>query len=259
MAGCRPLTEPEERALLRVVRKLEPRDRALVTGQLLTGFRISEVLSLTVGSVCRDGHIASKIGIAPRNMKGGYGTTRWVPVLPEFERALASLLHNLGRRYELSADLPLFLSRQDDTDGNARAITRERAHKIVKEAFARAGITDDGRLGTHSLRKTFARKVYAHAGKDLMVLKKALNHSSIAITQRYLEVVEDEVYRAIQRCDRSRPRKTVSSPTAFAVSTTSRHAAPSVAAVSTTSTPAIPVTTSALIGQLDFLSVLSAA
>jgi integrase len=259
MAGCRPLTEPEERALLRVVRKLDPRDRALVTSQLLTGFRISEVLSLTVGAVFKGGQIVSKIGIAPHNMKGGYGTTRWVPVLPELERALASLIRNLGQRYELSADLPLFLSRQDDTDGQARAITRERAHKIVKGAFARAGIADDGRLGTHSLRKTFARKVYAHAGKDLMVLKKALNHSSVAITQRYLEVVEDEVFRAIQRCDRSRPRKSAPPPTAFAVSTTRKSSEPSVSVVSTAPTPAIPAATTTPIGQLDFLSVLSAA
>lgn len=253
MAGCRPLSDSEERALLRVVRKLDPRDRALITCHLLTGFRISEVLSLTVGSVIRGGQIVSKIGIAPRNMKGGYRTTRWVPVLPEFERALASLLHNLGRRYELSVDLPLFLSRQDDADGHARAITRERAYKIVKEAFAIAGIADDGRLGTHSLRKTFARKVYAHAGKDLMVLKKALNHSSVAITQRYLEVVDDKVYRAIRRCDRYRPRRTA------AIKVTSMMVAAQPALAPGTSMPVIPAATPTPIGQLDFLSALNAA
>ena len=49
------------------------------------------------------------------------GKTRRVPVLPEFERALSSLIHSLGRRYELSADLPLFLLKdQPEVPANNR-------------------------------------------------------------------------------------------------------------------------------------------
>ena len=92
MAGRRPLNKIEERQFLKVTRKLPKRDRALCTAQWLTGFRISEVLSLTIGSVLRNGELVQKIGIAPRNMKGGYGRTRWVPVLPELQRALESYL-----------------------------------------------------------------------------------------------------------------------------------------------------------------------
>jgi len=73
MAGRRSLTPLDERMLLSVVRELPPRDRCLITAQWFTGFRISEILSLKVGSVLRDGEIVSKIGVAPRNMKGGYG------------------------------------------------------------------------------------------------------------------------------------------------------------------------------------------
>jgi integrase len=87
--------------LLSVVRELSPRDRCLITAQWFTGFRISEILSLTVGSVLRNGAIVSKIGVAPRNMKGGYGRTRWIPVLPELNRALGSYLGWLRRRLEL--------------------------------------------------------------------------------------------------------------------------------------------------------------
>ena len=86
MAGRRALTPLEERMLISVVRELPPRDRCLITAQWFTGFRISEILSLTIGSVLRNGEIVSKIGVAPRNMKGGYGRTRWIPVLPELHR-----------------------------------------------------------------------------------------------------------------------------------------------------------------------------
>lgn len=51
MAGRRPLTYVEERFLIRVARRLSSRSRALVTTQWFTGFRVSEVLSLTVSSV----------------------------------------------------------------------------------------------------------------------------------------------------------------------------------------------------------------
>ena len=217
MAGRRPLSHDEERSLLRVVRNLKPRDRALVTAQWFTGFRISEVLSLTVASVWRDDQLAPKIGITPRHLKGHYGRTRWVPVLPELARALQSHLARLRRRYVLTPDLPLFLSRKSNPDGTARAITREAARQVIRGAFAQADILDDGRLGTHSLRKTYARSVYEHSGHDLMVLKSALGHSDVSITQQYLEVDEDRIAAAIAKVDFTRrPRKPA--PVAQAVS-----------------------------------------
>jgi integrase len=140
---------------------MKPRDRALVTAQWMTGFRISEVLRWTVSTVMPNGEIVSKIGLPPRQMKGGYGKTRWVPLLPELHRALESYIGWLERRLILSPDLPLFLSRECDPAGNARALSRDMARHIIKDAFARAMIEDDGRLGTHTLRKTWVRKVYA--------------------------------------------------------------------------------------------------
>lgn len=49
---------------------------------------MSEILSLTVGSVLQAERIVEKIGVAPRHLKGRRGTTRWVLVLPELRRAL---------------------------------------------------------------------------------------------------------------------------------------------------------------------------
>ena len=208
MAGRRSLNQQEERRLLRTVRAMSPRDRALVTAQWMSGFRISEVLSWTVATVMRNGVLVSKIGLPPRKMKGGYGKTRWVPLLPELHRALESYIGWLERRLILSPDLPLFLSRENDADGNARALSRDMARHIIQDAFARAGIEDDGRLGTHTLRKTWARKVYEASGHDILVVSAGLNHSSIAVTQKYLEPDEEEVMAAMMSCDFTRgPRK----------------------------------------------------
>lgn len=221
MAGRRPLSHSEERQLLRVVRELEPRDRALVNAQWMTGFRISEILSLTVGSVLRDETIVDKIGITPRHLKGKRGTTRWVPVLPELRRALESWIGHMRRRWVLTPDLPLFLSREANADGTARALSRHSARRIIHAAFAQAGIANDGRLGTHTLRKTWARNVYRTSGNDIMVLRAALHHSDVSITQKYLEADETAVEAAIRGYDFTRGPRRRANPCQSAVRTRS--------------------------------------
>lgn len=216
MAGRRPLTPEEERRFLCVVRGLEPRDRLLATMQWQTGFRISETLSLMVGSVIRNGIILDVIGVAPRHLKGRRGATRRVPLLPESRRALDAYLRHLGKGLILTPDLPLFLSRKGNADGSARALGREAARRILMGVFDAAGIVDDGRLGTHTLRKTWASNVYASGDHDIMLLKAALGHKSVATTQRYLEVDQDAVMTAIQGVDFTRrPRHQTPTPALF--------------------------------------------
>lgn len=167
MAGRRPLTKDEEQKNLFLLPEMSPRDRALVTTQWLTGFRISEVLSLTYGSVWRGEEMLPAIGVAPAHLKGGYGRTRWIPILPELQRALEKLRHWLWLRFELRHDLPLFVSRENDAKGYAGPLAREQARRIIMRAFEQAGIRNDGRLGTHTLRKTWARNVYDASGNSL--------------------------------------------------------------------------------------------
>ena len=206
MAGRRALTEKEERRFLRKVRRLPFRNRTLVTTQWFTGFRISEVLSLKVHQVWRDRQVVSRIGVRPENLKGHRGTTRWVPVSPELRRTLQDYI---GQREEeeggpLDPAAPLILSRQVNRDGSQRAITRGSAHVIIKEVMAKARVHDDGRLGTHTLRKTLAKKVYVLSGKDIMVTRDAMGHSSLTVTERYLETSREDVDRAILMGDFTR-------------------------------------------------------
>lgn len=60
----------------------------------------------------------------------------------------------------LTPDLPLFLSRENNADGTARPLSRHTARRVNHAAFARAGIANDGRLGTHTFQKTWVRNVY---------------------------------------------------------------------------------------------------
>ena len=210
MPGRRPLTPPEQRRLLRVARRLPPRDRALLTALLFSGHRVSEILSLRLASVWRAGAVVGRLNVSPRYLKGGYGPTRSVPILPEFRRALEVYIVWLRQRYELDPALPLIISREVDSEGAARALSAESARRILLNACAQAGIENDGRLGTHSLRKAFAMNVYRNSGNDLMVVKAALQHSSVVISQAYLSADDAAVELAIRGCDftRKAPRPT---------------------------------------------------
>lgn len=195
-----------------VVRGLSPRNRCLITAHWFCANRISSTVALTVGHVWRNGDIVQDIAIEPRHQKGKRGRTRRVPVSPELRRALTHHLWWMRLKYTLTPDLPLFPSRQVSADGSIRSITRVQAYIIIKRAFAVAGIEDDGRLGTHVLRKTMAKNSFAHC-KDIMVLRDMLNHVSVNTSQCYLDPDAEDVRTAMLACDFTRrPRAKVSVP-----------------------------------------------
>lgn len=54
----------------------------------------------------------------------------------------------------------------------------------------------DIRFSTHSLRKTFGRRIWEkndHSEKSLILLGQVFNHSSVAITKRYLGIRDKEI------------------------------------------------------------------
>lgn len=54
-------------------------------------------------------------------------------------------------------------------------------------------------ISTHSFRKTYAHLQYINNQCNIELVRKLLNHSSIAITQRYLGITDEEVNLASER------------------------------------------------------------
>jgi integrase len=77
----------------------------------------------------------------------------------------------------------LFYSNKDRN----KPISRIQAHRIVAKAGDMVGIT----LSCHSLRKTFGYIAYKQ-GVDLALLQYIFNHSSQALTLRYIGITQDE-------------------------------------------------------------------
>ena len=62
---------------------------------------------------------------------------------------------------------------------------RQNVHEMLKKAFIAAGL--NGKLATHSLRKSFAQRVYEHSG-DIYLVQELLGHKSVAMTQKYIGI-----------------------------------------------------------------------
>ncbi|MDX2186709.1 MAG: tyrosine-type recombinase/integrase [Opitutaceae bacterium] len=203
----RPLSVTEEKKLVQRLRKGSARNRALILAQLFLGFRISEILALNVEHVCLQGKIRDRITLPPRFLKGHYGRTRSVPVVPELRRALSGYLEERSRSTGLKPCDPLFPSRNHGLGDLPKRLMRSAAEKLIKASLCGILKLDPHGLSSHSLRKTYATRVYTLTGHDLVSTRDALGHSSVAVTQVYLNANQSKIDEAVMRRDWTRVRR----------------------------------------------------
>jgi integrase len=188
MTGSRPLSQDEARRVQASFRgAFALRDRALCVMGLKTGFRISELLSLKVKDVWKDGHAAKVVRVPRKAMKGQHAA-RSLPLHEEARAAIRAWLEVLGTH---RPDAFLFEGQR-----KGKAIDRTHAYRILQTAYKANGL--EGKLGSHAMRKTFAHGVYGALKQDLVKTQKALGHKNINSTVAYLGFGTDaEVNEAI--------------------------------------------------------------
>lgn len=187
MKGSRPLTRASVKAVLSVTSSI--REKALLTLGFATGYRISELLSLTIADVSTNGVIHSHVSVKASNTKTKQGRT--VLLNSDAKKALTLLVAWLKAK-GLTTNAPLFVSRKH-VNGYA-AISRQQAHKLLKALFAAIG--EFGNVSTHTLRKTFALAIYTATNK-IELVQIALGHKSINSTISYLSFNSVDVDNAI--------------------------------------------------------------
>ena len=184
MKGTRPLDNDEIRRVSACFTgTYEVRNRGLFMLGVSTGGRISELLSLRVADVYQNGTAVTDLLYDKNIVKGGE-TSRAVPVNIDGREAIDRLIawHRETYHNTKVSDRPLFSSRQKS---GTVPMHRQTAHDILKDAFTAAGL--NGKLATHSLRKSFAQRVYEQSG-DIFLVQELLGHKSVSTTQRYLGV-----------------------------------------------------------------------
>ena len=188
MKGARALTKDEIANIKNSFwGKYETRDRSIFLMGLYTGARISELISLDVGDVLQHGKVVKTLELRKAITKGK--KTRQIPLNLEARETIEGLVEWKKSQGELlEADAPLFVSRKK----NGR-ITRIQAHRILKKAYDDNELT--GKVTTHSMRKSFATMLAKN--NPLQVVKELLGHSSLAITDKYLSLTEEDLRSAV--------------------------------------------------------------
>ncbi|WP_034940909.1 tyrosine-type recombinase/integrase [Erwinia mallotivora] len=97
------------------------------------------------------------------------------------------------RRKENPEDVYLFQSKSNRVKAQASPVAREGVSRAFKAAGER--VCKDLNVGTHSARKTRARIIYEET-RDIALVSKMLNHSSIKVTEIYLDIRESEVHQS---------------------------------------------------------------
>ena len=194
MKGTRPLDNDEIR-LVSVCfdGTFEIRNRGLFMLGVSTGGRISELLSLRIGDVYQNGRAVTDLLFDKSVVKGGE-VSRAVPVNSDGRRAIDSLIAWHRDRYKNTEAgfRPLFPSRNGRGE---KRMSRRAAHDVLKSAFEAAGL--NGHLATHSLRKSFAQRLYDRTG-DIFVVQEMLGHKNVSTTQKYLGVNYANVREALE-------------------------------------------------------------
>jgi site-specific recombinase XerD len=162
-------------AMKKILRASTLRNELLFVLGINTGLRISDLLALNIGDVSTVDRL--ELREKKTNKK------RTIALSKKTCRLIEQYLQR--ERPRAKAHEPLFHSQK-----GGKAISRQHAYDILNEAARAVGIT--GRIGTHSLRKTFGYFAYKQ-GIDLAMIQKLLNHSSQAETLRYIGITQEQM------------------------------------------------------------------
>lgn len=199
MLGCRPLEDSEVEKISEYFKRsigdeyedeynLLTRNHALFFFGLYTGFRINESLSLNIGDVIEGGKIKPNCYVKKSNMKGKT-CGRNVELNDQCKEVLTDYANHYGL-WDKDPRIALWFSRKSDR------ITDKASYNIYCKIFKAVGL--QGKLGTHTSRKTFAKKVFNTLDRNILDLKKAMGHKSVASTQAYIEPNDEKVMKAIK-------------------------------------------------------------
>ncbi len=160
------------------------RDFAIITLFLNCGMRLSELTSININDIDFENNKLTVIG------KGNKERTVYL------NKACIKAIHQYleirpHEGIKFDSRNALFLSEQ------RKRISNRTVQYIVKQEFRMAGI-DPNKYSVHKLRHTAATLMYKYGQVDIRALQEVLGHESIATTQIYTHVDDEQVRNAIE-------------------------------------------------------------
>lgn len=157
--------------------KVKPNKRiatALVL-EVNLGLRISDILSLRLSSIIKDGN-RYRLNIVEKKSK-------------------------LKREFTVPIDVVVFIQNyalENNINPNAKLfdISERTVQNHLQLVCDHLGYEN---VSTHSFRKFFASSIYMNNGYNIELVRVLLQHSSVATTQRYIGLQRKEVEEALQK------------------------------------------------------------
>ena len=186
MRQAQTLNEAQLRRVLQYcqTRRHPLRDRTIVLVSFNAGLRAKELAALTVGDVFdAEGAVRIQFVLQGRQSKGGRART--VYLNQRLQRALAEYAASIPLA---DPTRPLFASQKGGAfSGNTMC-------QLFLEIYRAVGLKD---ASSHSGRRTFITRMAAQ-GVGVRVLAALAGHSSIQVTQRYIDVNADQLASAVE-------------------------------------------------------------
>lgn len=150
----------------------------LISVGVYTALRISDVLRLKWADFGGD-----QIEIKEKKT----GKTRLISI----NKDLKEIVEKIKSSQEIKDENELFINKS-----TSRPYTRMGVNKMLKRIFKKYKVVCDGNVSSHLFRKTFGRRVMennGYSGEALLLLMDTFQHSSPALTKRYLGIRQQEI------------------------------------------------------------------
>ncbi len=159
------------------------RDALIIELALGTGLRVSELSNLKIDDLYLK---KGQNSLFVKNGKGG--KDRVVQFSANLKHQVLTYLN-----YRQSDSLFLFPSKQGDR------ITASGIQQVFKKWAVKSGLASH--YSIHSLRHTYAVRLYKASSYNLRLVQKQLGHSSVSTTQVYADVMDVDVDQAMVNLD----------------------------------------------------------
>lgn len=157
-------------------REYKPNERiaTALTLEANLGMRISDILQLHYCDIIKDG---DRYRLDISEIKTGKERVFTVP------EEIRSYIDEYRTRNHMTEQQRLF------------DLSERQIQKHLKATCEYLGL--DG-ISTHSFRKYFATQIYINNGYNIELVRQLLQHSSVAVTQRYIGIQQKQVENALQ-------------------------------------------------------------
>ena len=211
MKGSRPLTNPEVKAIINHFNTVadpkhhigcQDRNKAIFLLGISTGLRVGELSKLKNWDVYEHERVKPDIYLKGRDTKTRQ--SRSVPLNKDAQNAVKLAIKWQKETFgSFSLESPLFVSEIGS------GLQTGGIDQMLRKVFNDCRI--QGKVSTHSMRKTFATRLY-EATNCLYTVKEILGHSSIDMTRRYIGMTYTKLHNAVNLINIYSPVKKDSLP-----------------------------------------------